>query len=126
MGGRRHLRRRLPPERGRAVEIQLRGERRHLAAVAVQRLRKASEALDRRGAAAAGLRDGAEMLAHLQSARRARGDLRHRTPGLHRPRASARETRCAGLLRFAREAWVSDAETAEVDKEESPGLNNGE
>jgi len=46
------LRRRLPPERGRAVEVQLRGERRGVAARSVQGIRVAGEASDRIGAAA--------------------------------------------------------------------------
>src|SRR2546430_1635020 len=124
MGGRHYLRRRLPPERGRAVEIQLRGERPRLAAVAVQRLRSAGEALDGGRPRPPGLRDGAEMLAHLQPAGRAGSDLGHRTRGIHRTRASARETRRAGLLRIPREAGLSDAEAATRDKEESPGLNS--
>src|SRR5439155_5235356 len=124
MGGRHYLPRRLPPERGRAVEVQLRGERRRLAAVAVQRLRITSEAPDRGRTAVARLRDGAEVLAHLQSARCARRDLGHRARGIHRTRARARETRRAGLLRIPREAGLSDAEAATRDKEESPGLNS--
>src|SRR5262249_4705700 len=104
------LRRRLPSERGRAIEIQLRGERRGVAAPAVQRLRVAGEAPDRGRAAAAGVRDGAQVLAYLQPARRARRDLGHRARRLHRPRARARAPRRAGVLRLAREARVSDGE----------------
>ena len=42
------------------------------------------------GAAAAGLRNGAEVLAHLQPARCARRHLGHRARRLHRPRAHSR------------------------------------
>ena len=59
-----------------------------------------------------GLRDGAEVLPHLQPAGCARRDLHHRAGRLHRPRARTRASRGAGLLRFPGEAGLSDAEAA--------------
>ena len=50
-------------------------------------------------AAAARLRPGAEVLARVQPARRARRDLRHRARRLHRPRPQPRARRRAALPR---------------------------
>ena len=58
--------------------------------------------------AAAGLRPGAEVLAHLQPARRARRDLGDRARGLHRPRAQPRARGRAGVPR----RWRLDADAA--------------
>ena len=75
---------------------------------AFRRLRRRGQAPDRGAVRAARLRDGAEVLAHLQPARRARRDLGHRARRLHRPRARARARGGAGLLRVARAARLSD------------------
>jgi glycyl-tRNA synthetase alpha chain len=56
----------------------------------VRPLRERGERADRGRAAAAGLRDGHEGLAHLQPARRAPRDLRDRAPALHPARAQHR------------------------------------
>src|SRR5690349_2689000 len=119
------LRRRLPSERSRAVEIQLRSERSDVAARRIQRLRGAGETADRSGTAAAGLRDDPEVLAHLQPARRARRNLGHRASGLHRSRSRALAPGRAGVLRLAREARVSDGKTRALDEEERANLNDG-
>ncbi len=50
-----------------------------------------------RAAAAPRLRPGAQVLAHLQPARRARRDLGHRARGLHRPRPEPRARRHAAV-----------------------------
>ncbi len=99
-------------------------ERRRLASVAIQRLRIAGEAPDRGGPALARLRDGLEVLAHLQPARCARRDLRHRARRLYRARTHARATGRAGLLRVSREARVSDVEAGANTEKESQGLND--
>ena len=61
---------------------------------------------------AAGLRDGAEVLAHLQSARRARRDLGDRTRRLHRPGAQPRPRHRPVLLRVARAAGLPARQAA--------------
>ena len=104
------LRRRLPPERSRAVELQLRAVQRADAVRALQPVRARGEAPDRSRPAPAGLRDGDEVLPHLQSARRARRHLRDRARRLHRPRAHAGPAGGSGLLRIARAIGLSDAE----------------
>ena len=79
VGDGRHLRRRVPPERGRAVALQLRASRtpellfRHFGEYEAEARRLVE-------AAAARCRptNGAEVLARLQPARRARRDLGHR------------------------------------------------
>ncbi len=58
---------------------------------------------------AARLRAGAEGRAHLQPARRARRDLRHRARRLHRPHPRPRAGGRAELLRVARAARLPDA-----------------
>ena len=86
--GSRDLRRRLSPERSRAVRVQLRA-RGHR--VALRRIRPAREELQgaaRGAAAAARLRADAEGLARLQPARRAQGDFAS-------PSASATSCACA-------------------------------
>ena len=72
-----------------------------------------SKKTDRGAVRAAGVRDGAQELAHLQPARCARRDLRHRARRLHRPRARARPRRRPGLLRIARAARLPDGEGSE-------------
>src|SRR6185503_13065976 len=49
--------------------------------------------------------------AHVQPARRARGDLGDRAPGLHRAHPAHRAGRRAELLRVARTAGLPDAGT---------------
>ena len=89
------LRRRLPPERGRAVDVQLRAVERAEAVRAVRVLRKRSEAPARSEAAAARLRDDPQGRAHVQPARRARRDLGDRA----RRRTSAASARSRGSSR---------------------------
>ncbi len=55
------------------------------------------------GAAAAGLRVGAQVLAHLQPARRARGDQRHRARRVHQAGAGQRPRLRRGVPQGARE-----------------------
>src|SRR6185436_2976155 len=85
-----HLWRRVPPERGRAVALQLRTLRHQDAVSAFLGLRDRGEAPDRGAVRAARLRDGHEVLAHLQPARCARCDLGHRARGLHPVARAAR------------------------------------
>ncbi len=95
------LRRRLPPERGRAEHLQLRGQRRRVPVRRLREPRAPGRPPDRAPARAAGLRAGAEGGAQLQPARRARRDQRDRARRLHRPhpqpraRASRRATSTA-------------------------------
>ena len=103
------LRRRVPPERSRAVDLQLRALEHRAAVPGLQQPRERSQAPDRAGADAAGLRADHEGLAQLQPAGCARRDLRHRARRLHRPRAHAVAPGRPGLLRFAREARLPDA-----------------
>src|SRR5262249_8926368 len=56
------------------------------------------------------LRNDAQVLPRVQSARRARRDLGHRARRLHRPRARPRPRRRPGLLRVARAARLPDGE----------------
>ena len=64
------------------------------------------------GLALPGLRNGHEVLAHVQPARCARGDFGDRARRLYRPRARAVAAGGAGLLRFARGAGFPDAREA--------------
>ena len=108
--GPRHLRRCVPPERSGAVRLQLRA-RRHRPCCS-RHFDDHESGLQRpaRGEAdAAGLRAGAEGLAHLQPAGCAPGDLGHRAPALHPARARAGARRGAGLLRQPRSAGLPDA-----------------
>ena len=107
--GPRHLWRRLSPERGRAVGVQLRARRRRRAVPPVRRAREGVPAPARGEAGAARLRAGAEGLAHLQPAGCAPRDLGHRAPALHPARAHAGARRRAGLLREPRGARLPDA-----------------
>ena len=91
-------------------QLQLRAVECRHAVPAFRRIRRRSQAPDRGAMRAAGLRDGDEVLAHLQPARRARRDLGHRARRLHRPRACDFARRRAGLLRVARAARLSDGE----------------
>ena len=90
-----HLPRRLPPERGRAVDVQLRAVERAEAVRAVRVLRVRGEAPARGEAAAARLRDDPQGRAHVQPARRARRDLGDRARRVHR----AHPRRCRGWSR---------------------------
>ena len=88
--GTRHLRRRVSPERGRAVGLQLRA-RRHRGAARGSSMSTSAPAGAAGGqAGAARLRAGAQGLAHLQSAGRAARHLRHRAAALHPAGAHAR------------------------------------
>ena len=71
------------------------------AVCALRRLRARGTQPHRGQAGAACLRDGHEVLAHLQPAGCARRHLRHGTGRLHRPGACAGPWRGAGLLRIA-------------------------
>ncbi len=73
-----------------------------------RRIRGRGAQADRRAAGAAGLRDGDEVLAHLQPARCARRDLGHRAGRLHRPGAQPRARGGAGLPRRARAPRIPD------------------
>ena len=90
-----HLPRRLPPERGRAVDLQLRAVERAEALRAVRVLRVRGEAPAGGEAAAARLRDDPQGRAHVQPARRARRDLGDRARRVHRPHPR----RCRGWSR---------------------------
>ncbi len=79
-----HLPRRLPPERSRAVDLQLRAVERAEALRALRFLRVRREAPARGEAPAAGLRDDSQGRAHVQPAGRARRDLGDRARGVHR------------------------------------------
>ena len=94
-----HLGRRLPGERAPVVGLQLRGGAGRRAHAAVRRVRGGVPASRRAPAAAAGLRPGAEVLAHVQPARRARRDLGHRAGRLHRPRPRPGARRSPSLVR---------------------------
>src|SRR5690606_34233733 len=100
------LRRRLPPERGRAERVQLRARQRRGVAAALRRVRGRGAGAGRTGPAAAGLRTGDEGLALLQPARCAPRDLGHRAPALHPARAQAVAGGGRGLPRAEREARV--------------------
>ena len=97
----RHLRRRVPPERGRAVEVQLRARRHRVLLRHFDEHERACQAAARREAGAAGLRAGAQGLAHLQSARCAQRDLGDRAAALHPAGAHAGRGVRRGLLRRA-------------------------
>ncbi len=102
------LPRRVPPERGRAVDVQLRALRtrqwlfEHFGDYESEAKRLMEAKLR-----AARLRDGAEGRAHVQPARCARRDLGDRARGVHRPHPHPRAQRRAGLLRVARSARLS-------------------
>ena len=84
------LRRRVPPERGRAVDLQLRAR---ATPSAVRRRSRATRREAKRLMDAQlplpGLRDGPEGRAHVQPARCARRDLGDRARRLHRPHPHA-------------------------------------
>ena len=86
---RRDVRRRVPSERSRAVDVQLRARQRRRAAALVRRLRRRGDEARRSRPAAAGVRAGHEGEPHVQPARRAPRDQRDRTPALHPARAHA-------------------------------------
>jgi hypothetical protein len=114
------LRRRLSPERSRAVEVQLRALQRRDAVPPFRRTRIGSPAPDRCRPRAARLRDGHEVLAHLQPARRARRHFGHRACGLHRPRACAGTRSRAGLPRFPPGARLPDVPASRRRRGEMP------
>jgi glycyl-tRNA synthetase alpha subunit len=89
--------------------LQLRARRCEGPLPALRRPRGGRPAPDGSRARAAGVRAGAEGGAHVQPARRARGDLGHRAAGLHRPHPQARPGGRAKLLRVARAPRLSDA-----------------
>ena len=105
-----HLGRRLPRERARSGRSTTSRRRRSTCSCAASTSTRRSAAhLLERAAAAAGLRPGAEVLAHVQPARRARRDLRDRARGLHRARAQPRARGRAGLPRSCRRGADADA-----------------
>ena len=102
------LRRRVPPERGRAVELRVRRSRTCRSCSSCSRCFEAeAKRLLEAQAAAAGLRDDPEGRPHVQPARRARRDLGHRARRLHRPHPRAVAARRGGVPRVARARWAS-------------------
>jgi hypothetical protein len=99
------LRRRVPPERGRAVHLQLRAFGRRLSVHRLRRAREAGQAPDGRAAGAAGLRAGAQGRAQLQPAGRARRHQRDRARRLHRPHPQP-GARVAPATTTAASAWA--------------------
>src|SRR5438445_2288926 len=83
LGGRPHLRRSVPSERGGAVEVQLPGQRSTAPLHPLPELREGVPAAAGPRPAAARIRLLPEVLARLQPARRARRDQRHRAAGIH-------------------------------------------
>ena len=112
LGAGRHLGRRLPGERAAVVAVQLRGGARRRAPAALRRARGGGRSCSS-GGAAAGLRPGAEVLARVQPARRARGGLGDGARRLHRPcprpRAHASRSSTARRGRRWRRAWSRSA-----------------
>jgi hypothetical protein len=89
--------RRISPERGRAIEVQLRARQHRDAVPALRPVRGGSEAADGSAVRATRLRDGPQVLAQLQPARCAGRDFNHRARRLHRARAQPRARDRAGL-----------------------------
>src|SRR5262249_18739201 len=123
MGGWRHLPRCLPPERGRAVEVQFRARQYRDAVRALPPVRSRGQAPDRRAVRSSGLRDGAQVLAYLQPARCARRDLGDRASRLHRPRARTCPSGRQSLLRLARAAGFSPGEAPAPEAPEEKGAS---
>ena len=94
VGAGRHLGRRLPRERAPVVASTTSRRRRSTCSCAASTSTRPSAAhLLERAPAAAGLRPGAEVLARVQPARRARRDLRHRARRLHRAASATSRAR---------------------------------
>src|SRR5690606_35677395 len=106
MGGRHHVRRRLSPERSGAVDLQFRSGGHRDALSAFRQLRAGSHAPPRHGAGPAGLRLGAQVLAHLQLAGRPGSHQRHGADKLHRPGPPSRPADRRGLLEIPGTPWV--------------------
>ena len=102
------LRRGLPPQRGGDEHLRLPGlGPGGCSSRSSRSYEKECKRLIGAGAAAAGLRLRAEVLAHLQPARRARGDLRHRARRVHQAGAGQRPRLRRGLPQDARASWAS-------------------
>src|SRR5436190_8890809 len=106
------LRRRVPPERGRAVALQLRARRRGGARALVRGVRGRGAEARRARPRAARLRAGVQGLARVQPARRAPRDRRDRAPALHPARARPGQGRGGNLLRGERAPGLSRAQGA--------------
>ena len=107
------LRRRLPPERGRAVAPTTSSTATPTSCfTAFAAHEKQAQAPDGAAARAAGLRAGAQGGAQLQPAGRARRDQRDRARRLHRPHPQPRAQRGAELLREPRAARLPDGAAA--------------
>ena len=110
--GPRQLRRRVPPERSRAVAPTTSSTPIPPCCCAISMTTSAAAGMLLARAAAARLRAGAARLAHLQSARCAPRNLRDRAGALYPARPHAGARRRAGLLRQPRGRWVSPAQDA--------------
>src|SRR5690606_17813184 len=104
------VRRRVSPERSRAVEIQLRAGRRLNTLSSLRRARVSVPFAPRAWAGAACVRADAEDFPHVQPPRCTQGYLRDRTAALHPASPRARQRGRRNLLQIARGARLPDAE----------------
>src|SRR5207249_1416644 len=113
---------RVPPERGRAVRLQLRARRRASPAHALRGSRACLPGAARGRARAACVRAGAQGLAHLQPAGCAARHFSDRAPALHPARAHPRERGGEGVSGEPRGARFPAAEERAVARRRSRGM----